>query len=202
MRLEGTRWDPTEISARATPGWLGLLVIEGVLIRSVSVTTRTASELIGPGDLIRPWDADAEYPPLPVEVGWRIVRPTRLAVLDADFARRVARWPTVTSAIAGRVASRARSLALGHAVSHLPRADSRLLILFWLLAERWGTVRPDGVHITLSLTHEVLATLIGVRRPAVTLALQRLTDGGLVSRSGSGGWLLRPDGLEQLPVLR
>ena len=97
---------------------------------------------------------------------------TRLAVLDTAFVLRIAPWPSIGSRIVSRVARRARHLALTEAVMHLPRADSRLLILFWLLAERWETVGPEGVHVSLPLTHEVLAMLIGAQRPTVTLALQ------------------------------
>jgi CRP/FNR family transcriptional regulator, cyclic AMP receptor protein len=76
------------------------------------------------------------------------------------------------------------------ALTHLPRAYERLLILFWLLAERWGRVHPTGVRISLPVTHEVLAMLIGTQRPTVTIALRRLGAGGLLIREGRDRWLL------------
>jgi len=74
---------------------------------------------------------------------------------------RIARWPTISSQLVSRIAQRARYLTLTQAVTHLPRAYARLLILFWLLAERWGRVGPAGVYVTLPLTHEVLAVIDG-----------------------------------------
>jgi hypothetical protein len=147
---------------------------------------------------VRPWDTDDEYDPLPVGVDWLVLKPTRLAVLDTAFVLRVAPWPTINGRIVGRIARRARSLALTQAVTHLPRAHARLLLLFWLLAERWGRVGPEGVHVDLPLTHGVLAMLIGAQRPTVTLALQRLTRAGLLNRERSDRWLLTKEAIESL----
>ena len=83
-------------------------------------------------------------------------------------------------------------------MTHLPRAYARLLILFWLLAERWGRVARDGVHVTLPLTHEVLAMLVGAHRPTVTIALQRLTRAGLLTRERPDRWLLTNRAIEYL----
>jgi DNA-binding transcriptional ArsR family regulator len=164
----------------------------------VTVGKRGACELFGPGDLIRPWDPDAEYDPLPITVDWLVLKPARLAVLDTAFVLRVAHWPSVSSRIVGRAVQRARYLALTQAVMHLPRAHPRLLILFWLLAQRWGRVGPDGVHVSLPLTHEVLAMLIGAQRPTVTIALQRLARAGLLIREATDRWLLTNQAIERL----
>lgn len=197
-RVEPPSWNPTQIRQAARDGWLGLLLIDGLMLRRVSVGKRLACELFGPGDLIRPWDTDGEYDPLPISVDWLVLKPTRLAMLDTAFAVRIARWPSITGQVVGRVAQRARYLALTQAVTHLPQAYARLLILFWLLAERWGKVGPDGVHITLPLTHEVLAMLVGAHRPTVTIALQRLTRARLLTREGPDRWLLTHLAIERL----
>ena len=198
LELEPPSWDTAPIAARAEAGWLGLLVLDGLLMRRVEVGKRSACELFGPTDLIRPWDTDGEYDPLPISVSWIVLRRTRLALLDTAFALRVARWPTITSRLFSRVAQRARYLALTQAVTHLPRAYVRLLILFWLLAERWGRVGTEGVYVTLPLTHEVLAMLIGAHRPTVTIGLQRLTRAGFLIRERSDRWLLTNNAIEAL----
>lgn len=198
VELGPPRWDPAGVASIVTDGWLGLLLTDGLLMRRVTVGKRPACELFGPGDLIRPWDTDGEYDPLPISVDWQVLKATRMAMLDTAFVLRIARWPTITSRIAGRLAHRARYLALIQAVTHLPRANSRLLILFWLLAERWGTVGPDGVHVPLPLTHEVLAMLVGAQRPTVTLALQRLARAGLLTRERRDLWLLTHDAVDLL----
>jgi CRP/FNR family cyclic AMP-dependent transcriptional regulator len=196
--LEPPSWDTTAVVTRAEPGWLGLFVLDGLLLRRVEVSKRSACELFGPTDLIRPWDTDGEYDPLPIAVSWLVLKRTRVAVLDTQFALRIGRWPTITSRIVSRVAQRARYLTLTQAVTHLPRAYVRLLILFWLLAERWGRVGTEGVYVTLPLTHEVLAMLIGAHRPTVTIALQRLTRAGFLIRERSDRWLLTNSAIETL----
>ena len=198
IELEPPSWDTAPLAARAQAGWLGLFVLDGLLLRRVVVGKRPACELFGPTDLIRPWDTDGEYDPLPISVDWLVLKRTRLAVLDTAFVLRVARWPTITSRLVSRVAQRARYLTLTQAVTHLPRAYVRLLILFWLLAERWGRVGTEGVYVTLPLTHEVLAMLIGAHRPTVTIALQRLTRAGFLIRERSDRWLLTNSGIETL----
>jgi CRP-like cAMP-binding protein len=198
LELEAPNWDPSELRRRGKPGWLGLFVLEGLLIRRVTVGKRTACELFGPGDVFRPWDADGEYEPLPISVDWLVLEPVRMAVLDGAFIQRTAQWPSITGRVVARVAHRARYLALTQAVTHLPRAYARLLILFWLLAERWGKVGPDGVHITLPLTHEVLAMLVGAHRPTVTIAVQRLARAGLLHRKRRDRWLLTNDAIDAL----
>jgi CRP/FNR family transcriptional regulator, cyclic AMP receptor protein len=191
-------WDSDAVGRRPENGWLGLFLIDGLMVRRVTVGKRAACEIFGPGDLIRPWDSDAEYDPLPIKVDWLVLKPARLAVLDTAFVLRVAPWPSINSRIVGRAIQRARYLALNQAVMHLPRAHPRLLILFWLLAERWGTVGPDGVHVSLPLTHEVLGMLIGAQRPTVTIALQRLARAGLLVREATDRWLLTNDAVERL----
>src|SRR5947209_17924063 len=59
--LEPPHWDPQGISEKANRDWLGLYLVEGLMIRHVTVGKRPACELFGPGDLFRPWDSDGEY---------------------------------------------------------------------------------------------------------------------------------------------
>jgi CRP-like cAMP-binding protein len=63
-------------------------------------------------------------------------------------------------------------------------------MLLWDLAERYGTVHGDGVHLDAPLTHESLAHLAAARRPSVSSALSRLTERGVVERRRSE-WILR-----------
>jgi CRP/FNR family cyclic AMP-dependent transcriptional regulator len=74
--------------------------------------------------------------------------------------------------------------------------EDRLLGLLSLLAERFGHVGVDGVHLPLPPTHAVLGLLIGARRPTITLAVSALRERGALARTDSGGWLL-PHPVEQ-----
>jgi CRP/FNR family transcriptional regulator, cyclic AMP receptor protein len=189
--LEAGPWDPLD-EPWPVPPTLGLLVLEGVLTRDIVFAGRTTTELLGAGDVLRPWEDDVQFDPLPFAVAWHVHEPTRVAVLDARFALAAARWPALAGALSRRHVRRARGLAFQLAIAQLPRVDDRLLVLLWALAERWGRVSPQGVRLPLALPHRTLATLVGARRPSVTTALSGLARDGLVERT-EDGWLLHGD---------
>ena len=193
------RWNADQM--RVMTDGIGLLVLNGLLIRRVGVDGRFGAELLGPGDLLRPWQGEDIYSTLPHTTGWRVIEPARLAVLDGNVAARLARYPSLTGALAARALNRARRLALMMAIIHHPRIVTRLHMLLWHLADRWGRVRPDGVAVELRLSHSVLADLIAAQRPSVTGALGTLTDQGLI-RPLTGGWLLRGDPPSELLELQ
>ncbi len=127
------------------------------------------------------------------EVGWVVLEPTRMAVLDHELVLRMNPWPQLGLELFSRGTRRAHSLAVALAISHHPRVDDRLLLTLWQIAERWGRVRPDGIAIPLSLSHERLATLVGAHRPAVTTAMGELVRAGAVSRGEDRLWVLHGD---------
>lgn len=192
-------WDPVAEFADPVPR-IGLLVVDGLLTRELTVAGRTTTELLGAGDLLRPWDQDASPSLLPTDVVWTVHEPVHVAVLDKHFAAVAGRWPALVEALVGRAVKRVSSLALRLAITQVTRVDERLLILLWLLAERWGRVGPDGVRLPLPLTHETLGNLVGARRPSVTTALSGLARDRLVERTADG-WLLRGDPTEALESL-
>lgn len=176
---------------------LGLLVLEGLLIRDVMVADARCGELIGPGMLLRPLDNRGSDAPMRHEVGWRVVEPTRLAVLDRRFVRVAAHWPALTTALVARATERAHDLGVLVSIHSLKRVDTRLLAFFWHLADRFGKVTAEGVMVPLPLTHRQLALLVGAQRPSVTSALGGLAERGQLRRDERGNWLLamsdRPD---------
>jgi CRP/FNR family transcriptional regulator, cyclic AMP receptor protein len=190
MRLQPGSWEAARHSGLGRGGY-GLLVIEGLLIRRAGMDGRFGAELLGPGDLLRPWQHDGEGAggTLPFETAWRVVAPTRLAVLDLRWAARMAPWPQVGAELAGRALERSLRLVATMAIVQQPKLDIRLWLLFWELADRYGRVRRDGVHLDLPLTHEVLSHLAAARRPSVSGALSRLAADGKVRRDGRG-WVL------------
>ena len=101
----------------------------------------------------------------------------------------MAPFPDVGIELAARALRRARRLANMFTVSLHPKLDQRLHLLLWELADRYGRVHVDGIHIDLPLTHELISHLAGAQRPSVSSALTRLADTGLLERSNSG-WLL------------
>jgi hypothetical protein len=176
----------------------GFLVIDGLLSREVEVLGRRCVELIGDADVLRPWGWDPTGSHVQAEVGWTVLEPTRMAVLDHDLVVRMNPWPQLGLELFSRGTRRAHSLAVALAISHHQRVDDRLLLTMWQIAERWGTVRPDGIAIQLSLSHERLASLVGSHRPAVTTAIGELVRAGMISRGDDRIWILHGDAPEEL----
>jgi len=178
---------------------LGLLVLDGLLVHSIVVTTGPRSELVGPGDVLRPWDEDGGVASVRFASRWDVVARTRLAVLDARLLAFACRWPQVVLAITSRAVQRSHRLALQLAINDVRRVDDRLMLYFWHLADRWGRVRPDGVLVPLPVTHDVLAQLVCARRPTVTSALRRLIEAGRIRRLRDRRWLLAQEGRPDPP---
>jgi CRP/FNR family cyclic AMP-dependent transcriptional regulator len=194
--LDPGPWDPGEAFAGVNPV-VGLLIVDGIVTRDLVFAGRTTTELLGAGDLLRPWDDDDQFEALPFSVTWHVHVTARIAVLDTRVALAAGRWPPLARAIGARHVRRARTLSFQRAIAQLPRVEDRVLVLLWTLAERWGRVGPQGVRLPLALPHRTLATLVGARRPSVTTAVSGLTRAGLVARVDDG-WLLHGDPVEIL----
>jgi hypothetical protein len=182
------------------PESLGLLVVDGAIAFDVRVGTRTATELVGAGDLLQPW-SNGDEQLIERIPAWRALLPTRIAVLDGAFTDRVRPWPQVMKALLRRVGRRARDLDVQRAIASQPRLEVRLALLFWHLAERWGRVEPGGIHVSLPLTHSLLGRLAGAERPSISHALARLADAGLVT-GAAGHWHLHGSVDDQLAQLQ
>jgi CRP/FNR family cyclic AMP-dependent transcriptional regulator len=188
VRIPGGPW-PAEGSPHADAE-VGLLVLKGLMLRRVGVEGRYGAELVGECDIVKPGQGEERpSPTLTFTTGWSVIEPTRIAVLDSEFAHQMMDYPELVGRLVGRAVSRCRNLAVNMAIVHQARVDVRLHMLFWHLAGRWGRVRSDGTLLPLHLTHAVLADLVAARRPTVTSALSDLTRRGLV-RFMDDGWLL------------
>jgi CRP/FNR family transcriptional regulator, cyclic AMP receptor protein len=178
---------------------LGLLVLDGLVVVEIRVSGRTAAELVGPGDLLQSLDPATDQ--LIVRTcGWRVLRVTRLAVLDFDFVERVRPFPQIARTLARRACRRPLELDVLRAITSQPRLEVRLVLLLWHLAARWGRVEPNGVRLSLPLTHRLLGQLVAAERPSISHALKRLAQADLVT--GTTDDLHLHDSLEhQLEVL-
>ena len=82
LRVPTGSWDfqadPSKLSSH-----LGLLVVEGLLLREVIVGEVACAELLGTGDVLRPWTASSgEQASIQAEARWEALQDVRLAVLD------------------------------------------------------------------------------------------------------------------------
>ena len=178
-------WEPPE-RIRTQQGALGLLLLEGLIVRRVGREGRFSAELLGPGDVMRPWQGDGEDGPLPFRTEWRVIAPARGALLDSRFAARLGPYPEIVCSLAARIMQRSRALAVNMAIAHHFSLERRVIMLLWHLADRWGRVTPNGVAVPLPLTHEIIADLVAAQRPSVTMTLGRLQEAGQISRPGVG----------------
>ena len=187
------------ISAYSTH--LGLLVLEGAIAREVVLADTVSSELLGPGDVIRPWGGAGAPRLLGEQSRWHVLAAARLAVLTNGFGVAVARYPEVHALLIERLDERAERLATLKAITQLNSVSRRLIALFWHLAERWGRMTADGIVVPLTLSHRLLGELVGARRPTVSAALATLASEGRLVRRESGDWLL-VDAPEETPATR
>jgi CRP/FNR family transcriptional regulator, cyclic AMP receptor protein len=180
-------WSPRGLAG--TADGIGLLILDGLVVRRAGLGGRFGAELLGDGDLLRPWQREDTGTTLPRTGRWQALLACRIAVLDRDFAARMGRYPEVVARLFARAVRRSRHTVLRMAIVHQPRVDVRLQMLFWELADRWGTVHADGVRVPLQLTHQVLAELVAARRPTVSKALGELAARSAVVWTGRD-WLL------------
>ena len=66
---------------------------------------------------------------MPFDTTWRVLAPTRLAVLDLAWARRMAPFPEIAGTLIGRAMDRSRRLAVNMAIAQHPRLEMRLEVL-------------------------------------------------------------------------
>jgi hypothetical protein len=195
--LSAGQWD-AEATLERESYHRGFLIVDGLLGREVEVLGRRCLELLGEADVMRPWRWDPDGSHVQAEVGWVVLEPARLAVLDHRLIQQISPWPQLGVELFSRGIRRAHALGVALAIAHHPRVDDRLLLTLWFMAERWGRVRPDGIVLDLPLSHERLALLVGAHRPSVTTAMGDLVKAGLLSRREDGAWMLHGEPPAQL----
>lgn len=181
------RWNAREDAAMIAGG-AGFMIVDGAMIRCVTVAHRTSGELLGPGDMIRP-GADL-YDDGQFTSYYRAIAEVRLAALDARFTRAAALVPEVGPALVASALRRSASLSRQLVIVQSQSVETRILVTLNYLAERWGVMTVDGIVLPEFLSHGTLALLLGARRPSVTSAMVRLGVRGEVQRRRDGRWLL------------
>jgi CRP/FNR family cyclic AMP-dependent transcriptional regulator len=203
MRLPRGEWGCDNL-ASISPQNVGLLTIAGVIAREVLLEDTVSTELLGPGDVLRPWTREGDSQLLQQQVRWQILADAQVAVLSRATGIALARFPEINAAVVERVCARAHRLATMQAISHVNSVERRLQALFWHLAERWGRVTTDGVVVPLAFSHRLLGELVGARRPTVTTAIHTLERDGKLMRRADATWLLtgEPTGTPATEVRR
>src|SRR5687768_6351143 len=149
-QIESGPWTPPAVEpARAQ---FGLLLLDGFLSRETILPDASSIEVLGPGDVMRPWMTQEGN--VEVTVGWEALESSVIAALDVRFGSVALRHPAVITELMDRHVARSNRVALHLAVCHIVGLDKRLETMLWHLAERWGRVSPEGVILPLRFSHE------------------------------------------------
>jgi CRP/FNR family cyclic AMP-dependent transcriptional regulator len=189
FRVRRGPWEPPEIDHGTT----GLLVLEGLMARTLRLGPVTSAEVVGPSDIIRPWEKDLLPSVLPATAEWHVLHEARVGLIDGRATALIGRWPELSASVSGRLLRRARSLAYMMAARQFVRVEDRLLAALWHLASMWGKVTPEGTVVPFRLTHEMLGNLIGARRPTTTTAIRSLSAQGRLERNDERYYVLLGD---------
>ena len=179
------RWSPIHDGEH-----YGALVLDGLLLREMTVAARPSAELLGTGDVLLPLGSD-DVTFVARSASWRALAPVRLVWLGTPVLAGFVRWPELARTVLQRSERRVARVLAMQSLAHLSRTEDRLAGVLWLLAERWGRVTGDGVQLPLPLKHRTLGQLVGAQRQSVTTGLGALLDAGQLARLDGGGWLLR-----------
>lgn len=189
--LAETFWLPPGRWAACTPDdprHIGLLLLRGVLVRRTACAGRRSAELLGPGDVFRIGDSD-DASTLEHSVAWQALDEVRIAVLDEALMSALSCVSGALAQLAGRLLRRSGDLALRSALSQTPNLETRLELVFWHLADRWGRRQDGRVILDVPLSQGLLGELVGARRTSVNTALQQLARRGRIVLE-SGQWAL------------
>ena len=158
-------------------------VIRGVLTRRLTIGDRRGLELVGRGDVVYPASTAGE---------WRVEETALLGLLDEHFHRCAATWPRLTMALQERSVLRSHSLLVRLAIVEHPHIVQRVHLVLWHLADRWGTLEPEGAFLPLKLSRVALADLVCSTRESVSRSLGELERRGDVRARGTGYFLSFP----------
>lgn len=199
IRIQRGEWDPEACANddRVTGSLIGMVVIDGVVVREMMLGPFVSAQLSGPGDLLELRSA-GDQRSLPALATMSVPGTAVLALLDDRVLAASRRWPRLGGRLLAQAIRQVGDAGAHQAISQLARVEDRLLALFWHLADRWGRVLSDGIRIDLPLTHETIGHLIGARRSTVTLGLGALRAQGLLQRQLDGAWLLAHGSLQHL----
>ena len=184
-----------------SPLFIGYLILSGAFTREIQVSGRPSLELLGPGDLIRPWVVPRALDVMHVSDEWSLISTGHIAIIGEEVHRQAQDFPSILTVLMDRVVARARWLGFHVALCQIPRIDHRLLLTFRYVAERWGTECPRGVRIPIRLSHRNIAAMIGARRPKVSAALTTLAEQGLIEQDKDGTWTFFAADIDPMAIL-
>src|SRR3954453_6956375 len=92
-------WAPGKLCSPGRASNVGLLLLDGVVVRETCLLESPSAELFGPGDIVRTWTADADPQPLRVAIEWRALERTSVAVMDGATALALRAFPEIMAVV-------------------------------------------------------------------------------------------------------
>jgi CRP/FNR family transcriptional regulator, cyclic AMP receptor protein len=193
------RWE-VPISAGERDDRIGLVIVRGLLCREIALRDHHMLELLGPRDVLQLPVARGR-PRLGGPIRFTAASDTSLVVLGPSFIRASARWPSLLATVVRRIEAQRERLATQGLITHVPRAEHRVLLALSHLADTWGETTEQGTALPLPLTHDLIGQLIAARRSTVTLAISTLEADGYLRRLDYGAWFITAAGEEQVEAI-
>lgn len=111
---------------------------------------------------------------------------TVLVIAKQDFNRLVLQTPALALIVIDQLSSRVRTL--GDMLLHIAcgSAQDRLINLLQRLSEIYGEPSDERVNITMHLTHQEIADMIGVCRQTVSTLMAGMKKTGIISSNRQG----------------
>ena len=131
--------------------------------------------------------------------GIRTLTPAEVGVIHRDdFLALIDRSPRIGRALVVALADRLRAANAMIASTSSQDIRSRLASLLLHLKEQFGEAIPEGTRITLRLTNQEMANMIGTTRETVNRTLNRFWDEQLVDMRTAHVVIVAPDKLRAL----
>lgn len=172
------------LSLPSEDGKYAWLIKEGRirLMRTTADGRSLALDILGPGEVI------GEVTIMTGEGGSEYAEAMEEAILcrvSADFLRDVCnRNPELSLQIAKNIGLQRQRIESRLADMLFSTVPVRVAKLLTQLSEKFGKARGEETLIDLKLTHQEIAELIGANREAVTRAIDKLLDDGVISYEG------------------
>ena len=158
--------------------------------RELVVAVLGSGELFGEAALL-----DERSPVEARTLGETIVVAIDAAALPLVFRRTPGTGAELLRLVASRLHRTERALGDALTSDLATRIASRL----HELGQRHGVRRDDGVHLTIRLTQDELARMVGASREAVNRSLRALVEADLVRTGRTGVVIPDPDALARTP---
>jgi CRP/FNR family cyclic AMP-dependent transcriptional regulator len=124
-----------------------------------------------------------------------------LAIYRSDFAELLKNRPHISLEVIRVLSCRLRQTNAQLMDTIFRNARSRAAKALVELGQKHGATLPAGVRITLKLTHQELANLVGTARETISRILVEFQDEGLVQADGRRLVVLDAKGLAELAEL-